>query len=180
MKFNNWKIDKLENISSEEFFLLIDKNRNHIFKSFPLTVSNCLNLETTAKLIAESIEIENKKQGYYFYIRSLETNKLIGYSLIKKIDLTISKCEFAYFIDKDFEGKGITSTVVTRMLDFCFNDLTMNKIFICTSKINFGSQHIALKNGFQQEGILREEFKNGDGILEDIVYFGLLRKEYKQ
>ena len=180
MKFNNWKIDKLENISSEEFFLLIDKNRDYISKSFPVTVSNCLNLETTAKLISESIEIENKKDGYYFYIRNLETNNLIGYSLIKKIDLTISKCEFAYFIDKDFEGKGITSTVVSQTIDFCFNELKMNKIFICTSKINFGSQQIAIKNSFQQEGVLREEFKNGDGILEDIIYFGLLKKEYKQ
>ena len=91
MKFNNWKINKLENISSEEFFLLIDKNRDYISKSFPVTVSNCLNLETTAKLISESIEIENKKEGYYFYIRNLETNKLIGYVGIKKIDFKISK-----------------------------------------------------------------------------------------
>ena len=177
MKFNNWKIDKLENIYSEEFFLLIDKNRDYISKSFPVTVSNCLNLETTAKLISESIEIENKKEGYYFYIRSLETNKLIGYVGIKKIDLKISKCELFYFIDKDFEGKGIVSNAVSKTIDFCFNDLKMNKIFICTSKINFGSQQIALKNGFQQEGILREEFKNGDGILEDIVYFGLLKSD---
>ena len=179
MKFNNWKIDKIQNISSEEFFLLIDKNRDYISKSFPVTVYHCLNLETTAKLISESIEIENKKEGYYFYIRSLETNKLIGYSLIKKIDLNIFKCEFAYFIDRDFEGKGIISTLVSRMLDFCFNDLNMNKIFICTSKINLGSQQIAIKNGFLQEGILREEFKKGDGILEDIIYFGLLKKDYK-
>ena len=180
MKFNNWKIDKLENISSEEFFDLIDRNKERIKNTFPVTLSHCLNLETTAKFIKENIEIESKKEGYYFYIRSLETNKLIGYSLIKKIDLTISKCEFAYFIDKDFEGKGITSTVVSQTIDFCFNELKMNKIFICTSKINFGSQQIAIKNSFQQEGVLREEFKNGDGILEDIIYFGLLKKEYKQ
>ena len=180
MKFNNWKIDKLENISSEEFFDLIDRNKERVKNTFPVTLSHCLNLETTVKFIKENIEIESKKEGYYFYIRNLETNKLIGYVGIKKIDLKISKCELFYFIDKDFEGKGIISTVVSRMLDFCFNDLKMNKIFICTSKINFGSQQIALKNAFQQEGMLREEFKNGDGILEDIIYFGLLKKEYKQ
>ena len=36
-----------------------------------------------------------------------------------------------------------------------------------------------LKHHFKQEGILRDEFKNGDGILEDVVYFGLLKSEYK-
>jgi ribosomal-protein-serine acetyltransferase len=56
----------------------------------------------------------------------------------------------------------------------------MNKIFICTSKTNFGSQQIALKNGFIQEGTLREEFKNHEGVLEDINYFGLLKSDYEK
>ena len=68
MKFNNWKIDKLENISSEEFFDLIDRNKERLKNTFPVTLSHCLNLKTTAKLISESVEIENKKEGYYFYI----------------------------------------------------------------------------------------------------------------
>jgi ribosomal-protein-serine acetyltransferase len=58
--------------------------------------------------------------------------------------------------------------------------LLMNKVFICTSKINTASQRIATKHGFQQEGILREEFKSGDEMLEDIVYFGLLKSDYER
>ena len=180
MKFNNWKIDKLENISSEEFFNLIDRNKERLKNTFPVTLSHCLNLEATIDFLKFNSVKEKNKENYFFYIRSLETNNLIGYVGIKKIDLKISKCELFYFIDKDFEGKGIVSNAVSKTINFCFKDLKMNKIFICTSKINFGSQQIALKNAFQQEGMLREEFKNGDGILEDIVYFGLLRKEYKQ
>jgi ribosomal-protein-serine acetyltransferase len=56
----------------------------------------------------------------------------------------------------------------------------MNKVYICTSKINAASQRIATKLGFQKEGILREEFKNGKAMLEDIVYFGLLKSEYQK
>ena len=85
-----------------------------------------------------------------------------------------------YFIDTDFEGKGIISKAVSEVISFCFNELKMNKIFICTSKINFGSQQIALKNGFVQEGTLRQEFKNGEGILEDINYYGLLKSDYER
>ncbi len=177
--FNNWKIETTNKIFPEEFFNLIEKNRNRISNTFPVTVENCLDLEKTKQFISNNIEVEAKKEGYYFYVKNIETNKLIGYAGIKKIDLKISKCELFYFIDEDFEGKGLTSKVVSQMIDFCFNDLKMNKIFICTSKINFASQQIALKNNFQQEGILREEFKNSDGILEDIVYFGLLKLDYK-
>ncbi len=180
MKFNNWKLEKIENIRFEEFFDLIENNRNRIQKTFPVTVSNCVDLKTTEEFIAKNIQIEKEKTGYYFYVRNLETNNLIGYIGIKKIDCHISKCELFYFIDKDFEGKGIISKAVSEVIDFCFKELIMNKIFICTSKINFGSQQIALKNGFKLEGTLREEFKNGEGVLEDINYYGLLKSDYER
>ena len=180
MKFNNWKIDKLENISSEEFFDLIDRNKERLKNTFPATLSHCFNHEATIDFLKFNEGKEGNKENYFFYIRNLETNNLIGYVGIKKIDLNVSKCELFYFIDKDFKGQGIISSAVSKTIDFCYKDLKMNKIFICTSKINFGSQQIALKNGFLQEGILREEFKNGDGILEDIIYYGLLKKEYKR
>jgi RimJ/RimL family protein N-acetyltransferase len=94
--------------------------------------------------------------------------------------MSIAKCELAYFIDKEFEGKGIISKAVGKVIGFCFGELMMNKITICTSKINIASQRIALKYGFQEEGILREEFRSGEGVLEDIIYFGLLKKDYNR
>jgi len=180
MEFINWKLDKIENVHFKEFFDLIEKNRNRIQKTFPVTVSNCIDLKATEEFITKNSQIEIEKTGYYFYVRNLETNNLIGYIGIKKIDYHISKCELFYFIDKDFEGKGIISKAISEVIGFCFKELKMNKIFICTSKINFGSQQIALKNGFIHEGTLREEFKNHEGVLEDINYYGLLKSDYEK
>jgi len=178
MSFTDWKIETIDHILPEEFYNLIEKNRKHIEKTFPLTLSNCTDLEKTKKFIALNQDKENHKEGYFFYPRNIKTNALIGYLCVKSIDNRISKCELGYFIDEDFQGKGITSKVVSETLGFCFNTLNMNKVFICTSKINKASQQIALKHHFKQEGILREEFKSSDGTLEDIVYFGLLKSEY--
>jgi len=180
MSFTDWKIETINDILPEEFFNLIGKNRQHIEKTFPVTVSHCLDLEKTAHFIAFNQDKENHKEGYFFYPRDTKTNALIGYLCIKSIDNQKAKCELGYFIDEDYQGKGITSRLVSQTLDFCFNTLKMNKVFICTSKINTASQQIALKHHFKQEGILREEFKSGDGTLEDVVYFGLLKSEYKQ
>jgi ribosomal-protein-serine acetyltransferase len=180
MKFNNWKLEKLQNIRHDEFFELIENNRSRILKTFPVTVSNCLDLKTTNEFITRNIQIEKEKTGYYFYVRSIETNNLIGYIGIKKIDYHISKCELFYFIDKEFEGKGIISKAVSEVINLCFNELKMNKIFICTSKVNFASQQIALKNDFVLEGTLREEFKSFEGELEDINYYGLLKSGYEK
>lgn len=173
-----WEINTIGDILPEEFYNLVQTNKSHIEKTFPVTLSNCLDLEKTMALLETNIEKEKNNEGYYYYLRNTETRLLMGYVCIKNINTSLAKCELAYFIDKEFEGKGIISKVVAQTIAFCFHDLKMNKVFICTSKINHGSQRIALKNGFQQEGVLRDEFKNGSGTLEDVVYFGLLKSDY--
>lgn len=178
MSFTDWKTDRIENILPEEFYKLIDKNKNHIKKTFPVTLANSDSLEKAHNFLTVSLEKEKNKEGFHFYARDMKTNNLIGYLCIKSVDFRISKCELGYFIDEDFQGKGITSKMVSDALDFCFNELKMNKVFICTSEINLASQQIALKHNFKQEGILRDEFRNGDGELQNTVYFGLLKSEY--
>jgi ribosomal-protein-serine acetyltransferase len=180
MKSNvNWKLETIESVLPEEFYTLIENNRLHIESTFPVTIANCSNLEKTIEFIEKNKRKQNEKDGFYFYLRAVESHQLIGYVCIKNIDLKILKCELAYFIDKNFEGKGIITKAVSEVIAYCFDTLQMNKVFICTSKINAASQQIALKHGFQKEGVLRQEFKNGHAILEDIVYFGLLKSEYQ-
>ncbi len=180
MRFENWKTERIDNILSTEFFELVESNKSHIKQTFPVTLSNCADLEKTTAFLDKSKRKESEREGYHFYLRNTETSKLIGYVCIKNVNESILKCELAYFIDQDFEGKGIISKAVADTVAFCFGTLQMNKVFICTSKINNASQRIATKQGFQKEGILREEFKNGEAVLEDIVYFGLLKSEYQQ
>lgn len=178
--FQNWQINRLQDILPGEFFALIERNVDHIRKTFPKTLNNCLNLDKTIQFLGENIDKEESGTGYYFYLRNLETGNLIGYVCVKNIDRNIMKCELAYFVDKDFEGKGIISKAVSDTIAFCFRELGMNKIFICTSIENSASQRIATKHGFVEEGVLRQEFKSADGKLEDVKYFGLLKSNYHE
>jgi len=178
MDFTDWKTDRIEHILPSEFYELIDKNRDHIGHTFPVTLANSDSPENAENFISVSKDREKNSDGYYFYARDIKTNNLIGYLCVKTIDYRISKCELGYFIDKDYQGKGITSKMVSDALEFCFKELMMNKVFICTSEVNLASQRIALKHNFKQEGILRDEFRNGDGQLQNTVYFGLLKSEY--
>lgn len=179
MTFENWVIENSNTIDPASFYELIQNNAKHIENTFPITLNCCATLQKTQEFLNKNRRKQNEKDGYYFYIRNTETQKLMGYLCVKNINLSIMKCELAYFIDQNFEGQGIISKAVSQTVAFCFGELQMNKVYICTSRINAGSQRIAVKLGFQQEGVLREEFKNGKAILEDIVYFGLLKSEYQ-
>jgi ribosomal-protein-serine acetyltransferase len=174
-----WTTESIHNIRPDEFHNLIERNTEHIRKTFPVTLSNCANLEKTIDFVALAIANELRKESYYYYLRDNGTNSLIGYVVIKNINTTLAKCELAYFVDKNFEGKGIITKAVGNTLAICFDELKMNKVYICTSPVNIASQKVALKHGFAREGILRDEFRNGEGTLEDVVYFGLLKSDYK-
>ncbi|WP_298155471.1 GNAT family N-acetyltransferase [Flavobacterium sp.] len=175
-----WKIVTPYEIQPEAFFSLVDKNREHIRKTFPKTLANCNSAEKTNEFILASKKRQDNREGFNFFIKHTETNGLIGYVSIKNINTGIAKCELAYFVDKDFEGRGIISSAVSETIDYCFENLGMNKVYICTSKTNAASQRIATKHGFIAEGTLREEFRNGDGALEDIIYFGLLKSDHHE
>ena len=177
-KFDHWELLRLEDIRAEAFYQLVKTNKDFIEKGFPVTVSRCASLEKTIAFLKENTEKVAQKEGYYFYLRHLQTQKLIGYFCVKNLNFSIYKAELAYFIDQDFANQGIVSGVLPQILDFCFETLGMNKVFICTSRHNLASQRVAEKLGFKNEGLLRQEFRNESGVLEDIYYFGLLKSDY--
>ncbi len=167
-------------VSAEDFFNLIEKNRTDLIDHFPKTLSFCQSLEQTKDFIAYNLEEMEEQKSIPFCIINMDSNELIGYIKILNIDADIPKCELAYFTDTDYQGKGIMSTALSKIIRFSFEKLNMNKIYARTAKDNLPSQKTILKNGFVQEGILRSDFKDINGHLHDCLYFGLLKTDWEQ
>jgi ribosomal-protein-serine acetyltransferase len=51
----------------------------------------------------------------------------------------------------------------------------MNKVYARVDPDNIASIRVLESCGFQQEGLLRKDFRTGDGRLLDVCYFGKLR-----
>ncbi len=128
MKFENWDIENSNTINPASFYELIQNNAGHIENTFPITLNCCATLQKTQEFLNKSRRKQNEKDGYYFYIRNTEKQKLMGYLCVKNINRSIMKCELAYFIDKNFEGNGIISKAVSQTVAFCFGELQMNKV----------------------------------------------------
>ena len=175
-----WTTQRVGDILPVEFYDLIEKNRAHIRKTFPITTATCIDVEATAGFLKLFVEREESKENFFLFMRDDATKKLIGFACVKNITPDLAKCELAYFADKDCEGRGIITKAVADLLVLCFGELKMNKVYICTPTTNIASQKVALKNGFTHEGILRDEFRNGDGEFEDVVYFALLNEDYNE
>ena len=171
LSFDGYRLELLATQLDSEFFNLIEKNRSYIKKGFPKTCSLCSTLEKTRDFVANAVQKITNQTEYFYVIKDNTT--LVGLIHIKNLDNEVLKCELGYFIDEDYKGKNITSRAVKEIIAFCKNQLKMNKIYICTSGDNIGSQKVALKNGFVKEGVLRNEFRDADNKLQDVHYFGL-------
>lgn len=102
MSFIDWKIDWIENIFFIEFYKLIDKNKNYIGKIFLVILVNFDFLKKVEDFFVVSFDKEKNSEGFYFYVRDIKINDLIGYLCVKMIDYCILKCELGYFVDEGY------------------------------------------------------------------------------
>lgn len=179
MEFDNYRIQLLQLSDAKRLLNLIDSNRDRLLKYFPITSSSVTDLETATSYITKKIHDTNNKEFFGFLIEEKTTNELVGMYILKNFNWRIPKCELAYFIDKNHEGKGIVSKITKGMIDHCFEDLKMNKIWIETGEDNIGSKTVALKNGFKLEGLLRNNFRDFHGNLINIEYYGLTLEDWE-
>ncbi len=152
-------------------FSVIDRNRYRLRAYFPVTAAAMENMDAAERFVEQRIQLLQHKEGFFFVLTSGE--EIIGVVIIKEIDWRVPKCELAYFIDEAYEGRGIITAAVKWIVDYCFNELNMEKICIVTNPANEGSRRVALHNGFVKEGHMRHEYRNGLGVLTDMEYYGL-------
>ncbi len=124
--------------------------------------------------------LETNNSEVVFTIESIEQEGdiVIGSTGLHKINWINHSATFGIVIGRsEYWSKGYGSRVLKLVLEYGFNSLNLHRIE--SSVYSFNEKSINLhKKFFQQEGIKREAvYKNGK--YHDVVYFGLLRKNYK-
>lgn len=120
-----------------------------------------------------------KDQSYAFGIEYKQTREIIGGISLKQIHTRDRSTEIGYWLARKFWGRGIGSEAVRLILEFCFKQLGLHRVYAVTHAKNLGSSRVLTKNGFVREGVLRKAGKIG-GRWQDMYTFGILRSEYRK
>jgi ribosomal-protein-serine acetyltransferase len=99
---------------------------------------------------------------------------LVGTSAI---DWRSRKIEVGYWLGEGFEGKGLMSAALRRMLDHLFGTLDLHRVELYINPKNEPSRTVAKRFGFTHEATLRR-FYLSDGALVDMEVHGLLQSEW--
>ena len=172
MDFDNYRIELLQPSQGEAFFKLIDNNRARLEDFFSGTVAKTQTLNAT---LAYCNDIQNRIQNITYLpymITDLDTNKFIGLVDVKHIDMNIPKAELGSCIDKHFEGKSIITKATALVIDHIVEKYKFIKLLCRANSRNKGSIAVILKNGFELEGTIRNDYRTTKGEVVDLNYYG--------
>ncbi|MBW5412564.1 GNAT family N-acetyltransferase [Pseudomonas sp. MAG002Y] len=89
------------------------------------------------------------------------------------------KAGLAYWIGKAYWNQGYCSEAARVVIEYGFTTLGLNRIFGECFKRNRASIRVLEKLGMSYEGCRREDMHKAEQF-EDVMMYGLLRKEWKQ
>lgn len=161
-----------------DYYQLIENNRPRLEDFFAGTVAVTKTLEETKSHLVEVIAKAEQRNYCPFIVFDHSCDKIIASIQVKSLDWTIPKAELGYYIDENYEGKGIITRALSLIIHFCFKELQLHKLYIRTHEENVSSRKVAEKNGFVLEGIIRSDYKTSSGKLVDLMYYGLLKDEH--
>lgn len=122
---------------------------------------------------------DNKLQRISFGVYDQKSLNLIGDIGIDLIDLKNKHAEIGMTIgDKNYWDKGYGTDLVRTILNFCFQKLDLNKVYLDVWEENKRAIGCYSKCGFKKDGVLREHVFR-DGKYHNKWIMSILRREWK-
>ena len=171
----NIKLELANEKFAEQLFKIVDGNREHLSEFLPWVkyLQSEENFRSYLKN-CEKLYIEKKEVSF---IILLDENP-VGRIGLHYLDLQNKIGAIGYWIDKNAEGRGIISKSCTKLIEYGFQAMLLNRIELKTAVKNLKSQAIPNKLNFKKEGILRQaEFVNNEFV--DLYIYSMLKEDWQ-
>lgn len=162
----------LEPKEAKDMFNLVIKNKARL-KPWMIWLSSVKTVKDSRENIKQ--RSEKIKNGTGFDVGIYYDSVLIGSAGYIEISKGNRKGEIGYWIDGDYEGKGIMSKVVAKFIDLGHKKYKLNRIQIKMDVRNKRSSALPKKFGFKKEGVLKSYYYF-DGLYRDIEMWALVSK----
>ncbi|WP_242158154.1 GNAT family N-acetyltransferase [Aestuariivivens sediminis] len=164
-------IGPIQNLDANNLCAFVVANKDRLKRYFPITLKENLTPDLSKLFVEQKRKAFQLKEEFLYTIKVLKTSQLIGLIYLKAINWTDKHGELAYCIDRKFEGRGITTTVVNALCDYAFNSLRLKTLKIIVHKTNFASIKIAKKCNFTWIKTLKNEHTPpGESALDMELY----------
>lgn len=134
--------------------------------------------KSTAKWMEKEVE-EMSTASYFFSIRTLAEDKLIGHLNLDVVDWPGRDAFVGLGIgETDYWNKGYGTDVMNVLLRFAFTEVNLRRVTLSVFEYNPRAVRSYEKAGFCHEGRTRKVL-NKEGKRWDVLYMGILREEWR-
>ena len=140
----------------------------HFFNVFPLSLAG------QESWFEDLLEREDKQ----LFIIATKEQVPVGTVGLDNIDYKNQRAEFGgLLIEPAHQEKGFALDATMALLQFAFDDLNLNRIYLHVFNWNEPAIKLYLGCGFQKEGLLRQSVYK-DGGFQDVLLMAILRDEF--
>ncbi|MGB9936815.1 MAG: GNAT family N-acetyltransferase [Methanobacterium sp.] len=139
----SWKPSDIENLVKNANNLKIASNMRDGFP-FPYTLAHGRHWI--------SVAMNNSN----FFAITVDDEAIGGIGIAIGEDIERISAEVGYWLGEEYWGKGIVSSALKGMVNYCFQELDLQRIFAVPLEHNHTSRRVLEKSGFELEGILRK------------------------
>ncbi|MDT7832915.1 GNAT family protein [Flavobacteriaceae bacterium S356] len=133
-------------------------NEHRMKRYFPITLEQNLTPDLSRRFTTlKSKEFANNEE-YLFVAKPKDGKSIVALVYIKELDWDKKQGEFAYCVDYNWEGKGITTQMVRALSNYAFQQLDLEVLQIIVHKENTGSVRVAEKCNFIWQRTLKNEY----------------------
>lgn len=113
----------------------------------------------------------------WFLFTEKASGRVIGNCVLFNHEAACGRAELGYMLGREYWRKGFAYEAASALIHHGFQRCGLQRIEAQIHVANIASQQLAIKLGFQREGLMRKRLINGDGVPHDVFMFGLLRGE---
>ncbi len=96
--------------------------------------------------------------------------RLVGNCSFNSINHCTKSAEVGYWLSKQYQGKGIITRVVQHLINMAFEELDMLRVQLSAAVDNQPSRKVAERLDMKLEGVLTQQEKVGDRVLDHAIY----------
>ena len=162
--------------NADEVFEVIDRNREYLREWLPWVDGTKTRYRTREVINRFKKELQDRSD---FVFGVFLDGNYIGNMGLHDVSRNNNSAMIGYWLAENQQGKGIMTDCVRALIDFGFNELNLNRIYIYCAFGNTKSRAIPERLGFVQEGILQDD-ECLYGVYHDKVIYGMLKRNWKK
>ncbi len=173
IEFENYSINPVHEKDAWRLCDFAVSNSDRLKAYFPKTLEQNLTPTLAQIFVNKKAKEFHAGQEFLFIMKENTNRTVIGLVFIKELQKVPEQGELAYCIGYQYEGKGIMSKVIEKIIEWCFDEMELQTLQIIVHDSNLGSKKVAGKSGFVWKRTLPKEHVSGSGEIMDMELYEL-------